>query len=557
MKKINGFLFALLLLALAWGEAKAQERQPKPKAYLDLSLQTDMYLAKKQEDGRRFMSNNYLSAQLRYDKLECGLRYEYLKHPLPGFETTNKGQGLANLYLKASLKKLQLTLGSVYGQFGSGMLLRLYEDRALGIDNALLGAKVLYTPIEAIRLKTLAGVQRNHFDYTSNRGVILGADLEYDVHQHLNFLSDKGYILQLGLAYVSKKEQEDKSLLSPDLKYRLKQPEYVGAFSSRLHLLKGNFDLFSEFALKGNDPNQGNNYSFAKGTVGMLNLSYGAKGLSVLLGARRSENFDFRSVRSATNIDYRINHLLPFTQQRSFALASLYPYATQSKGEWAFQGEVRYRLKRRTWYGGRYGTELRLTASHVRGLKAKNAQEQSLLQMGSPTLIGTDGVASSFFGMGEQYFHDYGFELSRKINKHYRFSLLYSNQAYNQEVLEGHSGGDKLIKSHIFIYEGKHKLSRRVGLRTELQYSHSKQALGDWLYAGLELSLSPHFIFSMSDQYNIDGKHYPMFALTTTYGMSRLQLSYGKTRAGINCSGGVCRYMPETEGFFLSYTLTP
>ena len=30
-------------------------------------------------------------------------------------------------------------------------------------------------------------------------------------------------------------------------------------------------------------------------------------------------------------------------------------------------------------------------------------------------------------------------------------------------------------------------------------------------------------------------------------------IGYGRTRAGFNCSGGVCRYVPATRGFQISY----
>ena len=44
-----------------------------------------------------------------------------------------------------------------------------------------------------------------------------------------------------------------------------------------------------------------------------------------------------------------------------------------------------------------------------------------------------------------------------------------------------------------------------------------------------------------------------MGSLAYATGSHRLQLGYGRTRAGVNCSGGVCRYMPETKGIYLSY----
>ncbi|MDE6288297.1 MAG: hypothetical protein K2M00_05890, partial [Muribaculaceae bacterium] len=40
------------------------------------------------------------------------------------------------------------------------------------------------------------------------------------------------------------------------------------------------------------------------------------------------------------------------------------------------------------------------------------------------------------------------------------------------------------------------------------------------------------------------------------YRSNRLSLSYGRTRAGFNCSGGVCRYVPATHGFQIGYAYT-
>nr|WP_262498733.1 DUF6029 family protein [Prevotella conceptionensis] len=33
-----------------------------------------------------------------------------------------------------------------------------------------------------------------------------------------------------------------------------------------------------------------------------------------------------------------------------------------------------------------------------------------------------------------------------------------------------------------------------------------------------------------------------------------MQVGYGRTHDGYNCSGGVCRYMPATKGARLSYS---
>ena len=70
--------------------------------------------------------------------VDAGLRFEYLQHPLPGYEKDIKGMGFPHLYIKGHYKNLEITAGDYYEQFGSGFVLRTYEERSLGIDNALV-----------------------------------------------------------------------------------------------------------------------------------------------------------------------------------------------------------------------------------------------------------------------------------------------------------------------------------------------------------------------------------------------------------------------------------
>ena len=48
---------------------------------------------------------------------------------------------------------LELTIGNFYDQLGSGMILRTYEERQLGIDNALDGIRLKYNPYKGIFYK--------------------------------------------------------------------------------------------------------------------------------------------------------------------------------------------------------------------------------------------------------------------------------------------------------------------------------------------------------------------------------------------------------------------
>ena len=102
------------------------------------------------------------------------------------------------------------------------------------------------------------------------------------------------------------------------------------------------------------------------------------------------------------------------------------------------------------------------------------------------------------------------------------------------------------------------QLNDRVTLRTEAQYLHTKQAEGDWGQILAELSVLPYLMFTVSDMYNFGttDQHYYLGMVTFNYHGHRLAASYGRTRAGYNCSGGVCRYVPASKGFQISYNLT-
>ena len=99
------------------------------------------------------------------------------------------------------------------------------------------------------------------------------------------------------------------------------------------------------------------------------------------------------------------------------------------------------------------------------------------------------------------------------------------------------------------------QLAPKSKLRCELQYLQTKQDQGDWVHGLLELSLAPHWMFTISDMWNNGSTktHYYQGLVTFNIKSHRIQAGYGRTRAGYNCSGGVCRYVPATTGFTLSY----
>jgi hypothetical protein len=283
----------------------------------------------------------------------------------------------------------------------------------------------------------------------------------------------------------------------------------------------------------------------------MLSGSYSKSGLSALIQAKRSENMAFRSQRSMNGTSAFLNNMPAFAYQHTYALAALYPYATQAAdGEWAFQGAFSYTFKRKTPLGGKYGTKLHINASYIKGLSEPALTTTDALGASG---MGSNGAGHSFFGMGDEYYHDVNVQVDKKVTKDFSFVAMYMNQRYNKTVVEGHGG---YINSNIFVVDGKYRFNRTLTLRAELQYLTTKNDDGDWCYGLAELSVAPYLMFSVSDMWN-NGEtntHYYMGAVTGNYKANRLMLSYGRTRAGYNCSGGVCRYVPATRGFQISYS---
>ena len=299
-------------------------------------------------------------------------------------------------------------------------------------------------------------------------------------------------------------------------------PEFVNAWELRATLNSGPWSLLAEYANKSQDPSYDNGYSYSHGSAILLSGSYSKNGLSLLLQAKRSENMSFRSKRSMIGTSSFINYLPAFTQEHTYALAALYPYATQlATGEWAWQAVAGYNFKRHTTLGGKYGMNAKLNFSHVRW-------------------------------EGETYYQDIDIQISRKLSRDFKLSLMYMNQQYNKTIIEGHGG---MVHSNVFIAEGQYKLSPKSVLRSEVQYLTTADDQGDWAYALAELSLTPHWMFSVSDMYNVGETHihYYQGGVTFTASGHRLQIGYGRTRAGYNCSGGVCRYVPSSRGFTMSY----
>ena len=130
--------------------------------------EVDQEIGTPDEYEHKFLFNTYADVNLSSKYFDAGLRAEFMKWPVPGYEPDFAGWGLSNFFVKGKYKGFELTAGDFYEQFGSGFILRTYEERNLGIDNAIRGGRLKVNAVKGMQLTVLGGVQRTYWDWSKH-----------------------------------------------------------------------------------------------------------------------------------------------------------------------------------------------------------------------------------------------------------------------------------------------------------------------------------------------------------------------------------------------------
>lgn len=507
---------------------------------------------------QRMGLNSWLNLIYSTEQFETGLRFESYEPRLAGYPAGQPylGSGIGYRYAKYKLSDLEVTAGNFFEQFGQGLIFRSYEERYLGVDNAMDGLRVKYMPYRGIYLKGVIGKQRFAFDSRTinGPGLVRGFDAEVDLRELLDSAWTSANNLVIGGSFVSK-FQEDRDPL-------LELPQNVGAWALRLNYTTPRWNIYGEYAYKINDPNGKNGFIYKPGEAAMVNATYSVKGFGATLGAHSFDNMFFQSDRAApTPFDLNINFLPPLTKQHTYNLpATLYPYATQPNGEVSAQAEVFYKLKKGTALGGKHGTKVAVNFSTAYALDTTRlgAADDTTARL---------GYSSRLFVPGKRhYFQDLNVEVRKKLRDDWELALTYLNVVYDIDIIQG-KPGKPTVYADIVILEGLHNFNDRNSIRFEVQHLSTRQDQGNWATALAELTFSPHWFVAAMDQFNYIGsaeleakgqeqRHYPIGSFGYIRGGNRFQVNYGRQRAGIFCVGGVCRQVPAANGLTLSITST-
>ena len=511
--------------------------------------------------------NAFLNLLYSNGGFSAGVRYEFYMFPLIDFEKINyKGQGVRYFFADYKNKFIQVTAGNFYDQFGNGLTLRAYEDRQLGIDNSLLGARVKVTPYKGVYLKGVWGVERLNFDsYIGRQDYVRGIDAELSFGEMFEKVQEAGFTANVGASFVSKFEKADEEInvsLYPGTDSATtgvigvdKIPQNVATWATRMSFGYKGFRLDGEYAQKMQDPNVTNDFIYKKGDALFLSATYSMKGLGVAASFIRADNMDYRTQRmQKTNSLLYINNIPAINRQYSYQLISNYSFASQPNSQIGVQLQVNYQIPKKTKLGGKYGTDLTFNFSRFHNTD----QQPVAMALDYGTLSGTEGYTSSFFKFGpDLLYQDIGFEISHRFTKQWKWILAYNYITYNLEKLQGHEG---MMRGHLVASDLQWKVTTKHSLRLELQHLYTKDDKGSWVYGMLEYAISPKWFISIGDQYNYGNAnpemrlHYFNIAGAFVWNTTRIALNFGKTQEGILCIGGVCRAVPASYGVGLSVT---
>ncbi|RRJ93171.1 hypothetical protein EG240_01490 [Paenimyroides tangerinum] len=550
---------SLILTSISYGQLRVGV-ESNSQYYVD----DEKIKLNEKENDERFRSNNYIKIDYTIKNFEFGLQGEaYYPKALLNFNPELRNFNIGTLYARYNNyeKGIDVTAGHIYEQFGSGLALRFWEDRALGINNALFGAKIKYRFGESITAKVLAGKQRIGMGLDLSDGSIFGADLEVDLS---NFLKAETYDFKFGATYVGR--NENISELYPNV------PNLTNVFGPRVEYIGEKFNVSFEYLYKSKDVHVEENIQpdiLRDGSAYYANMGYNSGLFAANLNLRRLENFTFFSQRDLQGNLYNtgmINYVPSLTKQYDHSLQNIFVYQSQpqmiyyltgreKQGEIGGQFDVYFELEPSTFFGGETGASIAINGSYWAGLKNYISKKNIKGEFGED--IELVDLKTDFFGFGTKYYKDFGVEYRKKISDKFSTIFSYLNQFYNSALLVEKP---YLVNANTLTGEGTYFLSGTKSVRLELQHQWADSERGNWAGGTAEYVPNSTWSFFIHDIYNYgtnepsEKLHYYSFGGAFTKGATRIAASYGRQRGGMMCVGGVCRYVPEAAGFTLNLT---
>lgn len=479
-----------------------------------------------------FGSNDYIKLAYYNGRFTVGMQGDAYLPALIGYDDVRNAGGvdprfaLTQFFINYRGDNFTATVGDFYEQFGSGLVYRSFEDRQLGLNNATQGINVSINPLDYLTVKAFVG--RPRLAVIDHAGSFMGG---VDASVNLSSLLDwQEMMLTVEGSYVGRYESLTKEGSTIPGMEDFNIFEMANLTTPMLHLFsaRGAFDwnrlsVKGEIVGKTSDLTEATD-SEAHGGMALLGeASYSIGKFNIMAQGRMLKNMGTRLTIYNTSMGNALNYIPALTRQHTYLLANLEPHQVNTHNELAAQADAYYSIRNKKDRRNFWRFHMNFSVAH-------NYETNNLTWM------------------------DINVDVERQWNRYWKAAFMYSRQSRNP--MKGYA--DMLYTSNIFVADVTHKIDNKNSVRAELQYLYSNDYEGDWIAALVEYNLSPSWSFFVSDMYNHqristnrDKINYYSLGASYTYGRVRAQLSYGRNRAGMVCSGGVCRYTPAYTGFNL------
>ena len=516
------------------------------KVYLEGSNSLETWL------NMNYRINGY-TFTVRYD----GFFNSPLLNPIGSF--TDHGIGYWQINKK--LEKLDLTIGSFYDQLGSGLLFRAYEQRQIGIDYAVQGARAAYEINDHLRVKAFAGNQKGNIDdrFGYAKQVISGANIEGNTS--VNNTQITGGLSALNRTLTSDDRQSIlETIKGYDVGDRFVPKHNVYGGNAYINVVRNSLSFDLEYVQKSKEAMLIDNvWKNKEGRIIYGAIGWGKSGIKMgtrkrgkkkgkprdkasiglNIQARHIDHFVIKTSPSEQLLNGLISYMPSLTKQNTYRLLARYNAPAQEIGENGVQAEIDIKPSRKT--------KINLNGSYV-----QSADDNG--KNGSPQLL----------------FRELNGQIIQKISRNVKLKLGLQSIEYNQAVYEQEVDYENVktitpfgelnvkIKPKGKRKDG-HKRSSK-NLRFEFQVLNTDRDQGSFANAIAEFSFNPKFTLAVGDMVNFaphrypnmnitdEILHYPSVFASYNTGKNVFSLAYLKQQAGVNCSGGICRVEPAFSG---------
>ena len=458
-------------------------------------------------DNKTEILENWLNLDYSKGIFSAGLRFEVFQPNDPDPSINRGKNNFAEIdykYLRADIGDrtggLDIVVGNYYSLFGRGMILKSYEDRAIRIDNNLLGLKVT-GKYAGFNLTGLTGTAAN--SNNERKEILHAVDLEY-----------KGWKpLKLGVTYASN------------------LPDVDGAARTSMASLRAspsfwNIDIYAEYSILQNSDVNKNAFNDSESIVGQGfygNLNFYSGSLSLSSEYKYYDNIAFTSHDGTIAYNTPPSVRLEYTYQ----LPNRHPSPLNPDNEQGFQVAAGYNLSDDTYFTGAYTQTETLPSSsyYQRSINGSLSIQTQLKEL---------------FFQGQ---HDWNNNLT-----------TIAAFSYNEELATNTKNVTPILENK-FYFDGVNTIKLIIEHQHTTNWSTSEQYFTD--VVSIEYLRSPKFsvalVTEMQTKEPQEGEtkrnFWGFIQLGYKVGQhSDVSILFGTRQAGNICIGGVCRFEPAFEG---------